>query len=379
MEIDHNWFKENLIKNYNKNLHNVLKNDVIVSSLLKIKFNNSEVRTLSKRFGFKFNYDEMINWNFENSSYNNIINSYLDKEGFMTKLFLEDVDYTFESHEAPLNLDQLYIKFWGTLMDLNEHYKNDEIDFYLFYFTDLSHYADNKTLIKNTNSVMFKSKISNIKDIRKVYKNKVLPLTMNENFYGKRSYSTRTYIDEENGVERRITNISKHEIKKDVYSIKSGALLESFIDIKLSENSFLRKNQKTNSSIKVENNKIIRTTVKTLLPIININENKYKNTFNKNIGSFDIETFYNMSKQRQDVYALGFSYGGNNVMLIEPATKMFYRDKGKTSEEIVLQCINCMLSTKYKSAIFYTHNLGGYDVFFILKINPYIHFKYIAT
>lgn len=34
----------------------------------------------------------------------------------------------------------------------------------------------------------------------------------------------------------------------------------------------------------------------------------------------------------------------------------------------MLDCINDMLNTKYHNCIFYTHNLGGYDAVFILKI-----------
>jgi hypothetical protein len=64
----------------------------------------------------------------------------------------------------------------------------------------------------------------------------------------------------------------------------------------------------------------------------------------------------------------GFAYAGNNVIISPPTIKTYFLDKPKTPSDIVIECINEMLKPKYNKAIFYTHNLGGYDVVFVLKI-----------
>jgi hypothetical protein len=47
---------------------------------------------------------------------------------------------------------------------------------------------------------------------------------------------------------------------------------------------------------------------------------------------------------------------------------MFYLDKEtKDHNKLILDCINEMLRSKYNKIIFYCHNLGGYDIVFILK------------
>jgi hypothetical protein len=63
------------------------------------------------------------------------------------------------------------------------------------------------------------------------------------------------------------------------------------------------------------------------------------------------------------VYALGFSYlREENIDNFENIK--FYLEDNQTSEDLVLECLNKMLETKYNNCIFYTHNLGGYDILF---------------
>lgn len=47
---------------------------------------------------------------------------------------------------------------------------------------------------------------------------------------------------------------------------------------------------------------------------------------------------------------------------------MYYlTEDGKTSQDIILKCIDDMLSIKNRDHIYYTHNLGGFDIVFLLK------------
>jgi hypothetical protein len=61
------------------------------------------------------------------------------------------------------------------------------------------------------------------------------------------------------------------------------------------------------------------------------------------------------------VYALGFAVLGED-------SKTYYLDKGITSEQLVLKCLNDMLVNKYDGHVFYTHNFGKYDSIFLMKI-----------
>jgi len=364
---DHLYFKKMLIDSYHKTLHRVLKDAAITSVLIKIKFIDGQFRTIGTRCGFSFNYDYMVNWDFEKSDYYHILKSHKSLCKPDIKL-AADFDYTFSNHPAPLNLDQLFARLFGFLLDLEEEYEFSVVDYFVISFTPIRS-DKRKPLIKNINNIPLKSNISNIKDIRKIYKDKFLPLTLDESFYGKRSYSTRSYIDPDNKIKRVVTNLSPYKTRKDVYYLNTNQLIESFIDEMIDVNSFTRTSEKTNSSVTIRNDKLVRTSVKTNLPFINpIIQKEYQNTFNKNIGAFDIETFYNKKTGKDEVYALGFAYGGNNVMVLKPKAKMFYLDEGLTSSDIVIKCIKEMLATKYKNTIFYTHNLGGFDVVFILKI-----------
>ena len=46
---------------------------------------------------------------------------------------------------------------------------------------------------------------------------------------------------------------------------------------------------------------------------------------------------------------------------------MFYLENNETSEDLVIRCLNKMLLKKYDKFIFYVHNLGGFDVHYILN------------
>ncbi len=91
-------------------------------------------------------------------------------------------------------------------------------------------------------------------------------------------------------------------------------------------------------------------------PIIN----QVKNVSNPNFGTIDLETYFTDDGYNK-VYAAGFCTA-------EDALSMFYLDKdSRSSEDVVLNCINAMLINRYHNYIFYAHNLSGYDAPFILK------------
>lgn len=82
---------------------------------------------------------------------------------------------------------------------------------------------------------------------------------------------------------------------------------------------------------------------------------------NEKVGAIDIETYENRDGNIK-VYALGFK-----TNLDEKAT-IYYIDKYELdSDKLVLNLVNELLRTKYSNVTFYCHNLGGYDIVFILS------------
>lgn len=377
LNVTPNYFRKKIKENY-KHLDKVLINYRIVSVIFKVKFSNGSYRCLGNQFGFKFNLNELNSWNFVKSPYIKILCEYFhgtylpfskgeinEKESLSTYF-----DYKFTTHNAPLNLDQFYTRYVGCLLDYMEEYSDQPVDCFVIIFTSLPNEIKHTTPVKNVNSIPFKRNISNIKDIKKAFKGSLLPLTLDENAYGKKYYSTsRTYIDSINKVKRVVTDLSPTKTRKDVFSLDLNEHIETYIDEKLGEDAFTRHNPKSKSSITIRKDKITRTSTFIKLPLIKHSPTKQsKNTFNKHFGSFDLETYYNSVTGKNEVYSIGFAYAGGNVLISTPYKKTYYLEPGQKSSDIVIDCINNMLNTKYHNAMFYTHNLGGYDAVFILKI-----------
>ncbi len=114
-----------------------------------------------------------------------------------------------------------------------------------------------------------------------------------------------------------------------------------------------------------ENNKVVKTSNLIRFKPLEMYKFKYKSWLpNLNIGVIDIET-YLTNKDIYEVYALGFRTKLSN----EPVTYYIgdsYQEKD--SSTLVLSTIDELLRSKYSDITFYCHNLGGYDVVFILKI-----------
>jgi hypothetical protein len=77
------------------------------------------------------------------------------------------------------------------------------------------------------------------------------------------------------------------------------------------------------------------------------------------IGTLDLET-YMVDGNLAKTYAIGF-YTKNDM-------KTFYINSELDSDSLIMQCINSMLKEKYNGYTFYVHNLGNYDIYFILPV-----------
>lgn len=163
-------------------------------------------------------------------------------------------DYRFSLQSSPLNLDQLYTRYVGSLLDYMEEYNSYSIDCFIIIFTSLP----KTNSIRNVNSIAFNSKISNVKSIRKAFTSSLLPFTLDES--KKLYYSTfpRTYIDYENKVKRVVTDLTPTKTQKDVYSQDINKHLETFIDEKLDDTTFTRHNPNSMTSITIRTNSFIK-------------------------------------------------------------------------------------------------------------------------
>lgn len=82
---------------------------------------------------------------------------------------------------------------------------------------------------------------------------------------------------------------------------------------------------------------------------------------NDNIGVIDIDT-YRAKDNTYKVYALGFKTNLTSNVII------YYIDpRHLDSSKIMLLLVNELLKSKYSNVTFYCHNLGGFDVVFILN------------
>ena len=81
---------------------------------------------------------------------------------------------------------------------------------------------------------------------------------------------------------------------------------------------------------------------------------------NPNIGVIDTET-YLCKDNIYKIYALGFKTN------LEDNPKIYYIDKDNLdSNSIVLSMVNELIRPKYNKRSFYCHNLGGYDIIFLI-------------
>lgn len=248
-------------------------------------------------------------------------------------------------------------------------------------------------LIKNVNKIKFPKNYLNVKDIKSKYNSKFLPLTVNTNFYGKwvrkGSDDYKNYL---NLINSQLTILGKDIynidslyrdmyifrekyiilIKKNfnyrtisVYDCKLGFFEAKFTDIVIDESSFVR--EYNNVSLIINKGKIQSINIKKNLNMIN-NRNYLSNKSvkgvdslfsNSRIGVLDLEVFEENSLAK--VYAIGFC-----VLDKDPVIYYMDREKINTFDgDLILNCINSMLVSKYNGYVFYVHNLS-YDGLFIL-------------
>lgn len=112
-----------------------------------------------------------------------------------------------------------------------------------------------------------------------------------------------------------------------------------------------------------DNNVIKTTSLIEFKPITKdvVDVSKVAHISNPNIGVIDIETYTdNLGISR--VFCLEFKTN------LASDTFTYYIDRNLDSSVLVLNLINELLRPKYSDITFYAHNLGGFDIVFVLKI-----------
>jgi DNA polymerase type B, organellar and viral len=263
--------------------------------------------------------------------------------------------------------------------------------------------------VKNIKLIKMPKELVTKKEFKEKFNNSLLPLTMNNKYYGrllkeneilpylekitltnynfkdsfditiKDQFYLYEYVSKKYNNKTDKLNIQKYLIiiKKDkdldikyVFSLNSGLFILKAEDQLLGINGFKRKIG--NISIIINNNEIIRFITDFKLSPIKPKIKLLMGQINPNLGSFDIET-YKDTNNISKVYCLGFFTNKDEN------PNLHWINDYENSNELVLACINNMLIPKYDKFIFYCHNFGSYDFWFIYKILVDYNFEYNKT
>ena len=186
-------------------------------------------------------------------------------------------------------------------------------------------------------------------------KRKIVNISSSVDFYQKKlddGYIIITVESKlEDGSNKRYINI---------YNI-NGMLIQNMIDEDLNYNSFTRKI--SNVKLYINNNKgIYKRDISIDFP--HVYTHKYKGKLNKmihpdtRIGTMDLETY--KINEKVKTYALGF-YTDNSL-------HTFYVGGDLNSDDIIINCLDAMLTEKHNGYTFYIHNFAEYDSYFILPV-----------
>lgn len=157
-----------------------------------------------------------------------------------------------------------------------------------------------------------------------------------------------------------ISKIDDSTFKKIRFN-SGGILISEFTDTLLDNKSILRTSGNKSTIIK-DNTPISYSISIPLKPIVNNVKSVKGHIPDLNVGSIDLETYMD-SEGFARVYAMGF------ITKHETTPIMNYKDPYTlNSDEVVLNVINWLLTSKYKGTTLYCHNLKGFDGIFIIKI-----------
>lgn len=303
----------------------------------------------------------------------------------------KQIGFNFDNLNYNIKIDELYNKILERIQEFCEDYNCNYLDSVQILFVKVKVLP--KLLLTNINKFTLPKHIDNVGEIRSKFSSKFLPLSPNSNYFGRLVVDPETnkYIDIINEQKKCLLKgiisrdyyddmfiynnkyivlnkcLSENIYLRDIYDVNLGVFEASFIDSIINDNTFSRRYKKT--IITISNGKIINLMISDNLSIIK-RENYESKTrrdvlvSNPFIGTLDLEVFKDFNGFGK-VYAAGFC-----VFNEEPI--MYYLDKENIhNKDVLLECLDEMLSNKYDGYKFYVHNLSYDGVFIIHKLKSF--------
>ena len=308
---------------------------------------------------------------------------YIDNEGVQYGMASKQRPFKLLQNDNEESIKILYDDMLNLFDIFVDRYNVDDIELIQVLYIVIKDIPELK--LKNINSVKLNKSFLNVRDTRIKFSSKSLPLSTNVNYYGKLLLSDDAllYLNIINNYNKSFINLNNIDsmylyqesyiiinnkvspvvYERNVYSAKSGMLYLTATDVIIDNRTFSRTINKTTTFI--SNNKIIKISSSKELQSMKYHKQVYKASSNPFIGTIDLETYVDKDGYAK-VYALGF-YSKVEIDAGD-MPKTFYLNSNISSSELVLNCIDSMLNSKYNNYTFYAHNLGGFDSVFILNI-----------
>lgn len=253
--------------------------------------------------------------------------------------------------------------------------------------------------LKNISNLSLNKQLISIKETKRNFNQNLLPLTLDTSYFGRpvslpdrlkyiniiksniiinkeREFSIndsdKLFIFQPSTKKNKLIIVSKkidnNNYLRYIYDLETGIEIKVIKDIIVSSDNNNYENnifERTIDSVTltIKNQKVVKVQILNKLSPIIYNNKQLKIDRNTNFGTLDLETFID-SDGIAKVYALGF------LTNIDTNSNLFYLTDYNNfdSHHLILKCIDAMLINKYNNFIFYTHNLGHYDVVFLYNV-----------
>ncbi|KAI0798274.1 ribonuclease H-like domain-containing protein [Xylaria sp. FL0064] len=295
------------------------------------------------------------------------------------------IGFKLDSSTYMYSIEWLYNKIKDRTDILMENYIIECIDSMQLLFIEVNTLP--KLMLRNINNINLSNRGINVKDVKQKYRSSFFPLTIDPNYYGELitdDSNINIYIDKINEQKKLLLKptinynnydsmfkfnnyiilnktIQNKVIAREIYDSELGVFEACFKDIIVNKHNFIRTYNNVTLTIKL--NEISDFRIKKELSLIKYVKDKSlvrRDTLVSNpfIGVFDLEAFNDLDGYAKP-YAAGFC-----ILNQDPVT--FYLDN--KNEDVLLNCLNSMLVSRYDRYTFYIHNLNYDGVFIINKL-----------
>jgi hypothetical protein len=326
---------------------------------VKIRYDKDNFLMVGNQFGFSYNQDSELSMLYSNiqDRMEEFFNHYkLENEDIIyIELIFRPLQWRIESDVFldRAKIEDLSLSTQRRLLDIQKIPISTNEDYLpkpLVVSLDNNQMVNHIQISINNENINFLDLIlDKTKFLNKKHKDYITSFDSNTKFY---------HISGKSDYVSVIRELDHSTIEKIRYSM-SGVLLSKIIDRKVDDNTIYR--TKGSELIIIKDNSIISSSIPiTFKSLDKVNIKGTSWLPNDNIGVIDTETYLN--GDLHEIYALGFKTKLDNNPY------MSYIDKDYDSSKLVINIIDELLRDKYSDFTFYCHNLGGYDVVFIVKV-----------